>query len=335
MNKRPTLSDVAKLADVSKATAARVVNKTSDKVRPETRDRVLMAVQKLGYEPDEVARSLRSKRTYTIAVSIPDITQPFWPLVVRGIQDTAEAAGYRIVLMNSDWDTAREELQVRQMRHKRFDGLIISPTTTQNTDLLKLSVPVVLLASGESFPDFDTVGSDSVQAARLAMEHLIELNHRRIGLLTGPTRRRKAHTHRDTYIRELKSFHIPFDPSLVIETPFSYEGGIAGMEQLLALGNRPTAVFAANDMIALGALCAAERAGLRVPEQMSIIGMDDIFAASTTCPPLTTVAKPRYDMGVTAARFLFERIADTPIADARHPLIPCKLVLRSTTHQPA
>ena len=333
MKKRPTLLDVANLAGVSKATAARVINGAHDLVREETRNRVLVAVQKLGYERNAIAGSLRSERTYIIAVSIPNITDPFWPVVVGGIQATMEEAGYQVVLMNNDWDAAREKNHLHQMRQKQFDGLIITPTATQNAELLQLNIPVVLLASGESFPDFDTVSSDSVQAARLAMEHLIEFGHQRIGLIAGPSRRRKLHTHRDTYIRELKSFHVPFDPALIVETTFSYEGGLAAMEQLLVLRNPPTAVFAANDVIALGALCAAQKAGLHVPDQMSIIGMDDIFAAAMTCPPLTTIAKPRHDIGATAARFLLERIAGKPIADARHPLIPCTLMLRGTTRR--
>jgi DNA-binding LacI/PurR family transcriptional regulator len=334
MKNRPTLNDVAHLAGVSKSTAARVVNGLHDSVRPETRDRVLTAVRKLGYERNAIAGSLRSERTYMVALSIPDITNPFWPEVVRGVQDTLVGAGYRVVLMNNDRNASLEEQHIRQMYQKLFDGFIMVPTSTQNAGLMPLGVPVVLLASGESFPDFDTVDSDSVQAGRLAIEHLLELGHRRIGLIRGVSRRRNLHLYRDTYIRVLKSQHVPIDPSLIIETTFSHGGGFEAMNQLLALPRPPTAVFAVNDVMALGALHAAQQAGARVPEEISIVGMDDIFAASTASPALTTIAKPRYHIGTTAARFLLERIQQQPIQDARHPQIPCTLVLRNSTRPP-
>lgn len=329
--KRPTLRDVAKLAGVSKATAARVVNGNYDLVREPTRDKVLKAVHKLNYERNAVAGSLRSERTFTIALSIPDITNPFWPEVARGVQDAVEQARYTVVLMNNDWDTTREQNHLRRMQQKQFDGLIINPTGTLNADLHNLSIPVVLLASGESYTDFDTVSSDSAQAGRLAMEHLMELGHRRIGLIAGPLRRKKTNTHRDTYIAVHQEHGLMVDPTLIIETTFTQEGGYAAMEQLLSLPHPPTAVFAVNDIIALGALRAAQTAGKRVPEELSVIGMDDIFAAATTYPPLTTIAKPKYEIGATAARYLLERIQGADIPTTRHALLPCSLVYRHST----
>ncbi len=331
MKKRPTLRDVAQVAGVSKATAARVVNGDHDLVREQTRDRVLEAVEQLGYERHAVAGSLRSEHTYMIALSIPDITNPFWPEVARGVQDAVEQAGYTVVLMNNDWNAGREEQHLKRMRQKQFDGLIINPTGTLNSDLLGLNFPVVVLASGEAFPDFDTVSSDSAQASRLAIGHLIALRHRRIGVIAGPPRRRKSHTHLDTYVRLCLENGIAVDPALMIQTSFSQEGGFEAMQQFLALDSPPTAIFAVNDIIALGALRAAQMAGLRVPEQMSIIGMDDIFAAATTFPPLTTVAKPKYDIGTTAAGFLLDRIAGTAPETTRHPLLACRLELRAST----
>jgi LacI family transcriptional regulator len=331
MSKRPTLRDVAKRAGVSKATAARVVNGTHDLVREETRERVMQAVQQLGYERHAVAGSLRSERTFMIALSIPDITNPFWPEVARGVQDAVEQAGYTVVLMNNDWNATREMAHLRRMHQKQFDGLIINPTATVSTDLMALQIPVVLLASGESYPEFDTVSSDSAQAGYLAMEHLIQLGHRRIGLIAGPLRRRKSHTHRDTYWKVCREHDLDVDPSLIVETSFTQEGGYTATQYLLELAQPPTAVFAVNDIIALGALRAAQSAGLHIPEQMSIIGMDDIFAAATSNPPLTTIAKPKYEIGATAARFLLERIEGTAPETTRHPLLPCSLELRGST----
>lgn len=331
MKKRPTLQDVARIANVSRATAARVVNGDTDIVRPQTRDRVLDVVRNLGYERNAIAGSLRSERTYMIALSIPDITNPFWPEVARGVQDTLEQAGYTVVLMNNDWSADREHDHLRRMRRKQFDGLIINPTGTVNDDLLELHIPVVLLASGEAYPDFDTVSSDSAQTGTLAMEHLISRGHRRIGLLSGPSRRRKSFTHQDTYLKACSAHGLTVDYDLIVTTPFTQAGGFAGMQTLLSLPEPPTAVFAVNDIIALGALQAAHDAGLDVPEQISIIGMDDIFAAATTYPPLTTIAKPKYEIGATAARFLLERISDRAPDVARHHLLPSVLVERQST----
>jgi LacI family transcriptional regulator len=331
MNKRPTLRDVARLAGVSKATAARVVNGDHDIVRDETRDRVMEAVQQLGYERNAVAGSLRSERTYMVALSIPDITNPFWPEVARGVQDTIEQAGYTVVLMNNDWNAAREHEHLKRMQQKQFDGLIINPTGIVSADLNNLDIPVILLASGESYPDFDTVSSDSVQAGCLAMEHLIQLGHQRIALIAGPLRRRKSYTHRDTYLKMLRDHDLPVEPSLIIQTTFTQEGGYSAMQELLSLTRPPTAVFAVNDIIALGALRAAQTHGRRVPEEVSIIGMDDIFASAMSYPPLTTIVKPKYDIGATAARFLLERIEDTGADEKRHTLLPCTLELRSST----
>lgn len=333
--KGPTLREVAQLAGVSKATAARVVSGSSEPIRPETRERVIAAVRQLGYERHAVAGSLRSARTTMIALSIPDITNPFWPEVARGVQDTLEKSGYTVVMMNNDWNVEREQNHLRRMGQKQFDGLIINPTGTLNEDLHALTVPVVVLASGEAYPDFDTVSSDSAQAGRLAMEHLISLGHRRIGLIAGPNRRRKSHTHRDTYIRIHEEHRLPVDPDLIVQSEFSEEGGYLAMQELLALPEPPTAVFAVNDIIALGALQAAQVAGLPVPDAISIIGMDDIFAAATTYPPLTTIAKPKYEIGALAASFLLERIDGRVITTPRHPLLPCTLELRGSTAPPA
>jgi LacI family transcriptional regulator len=334
MKKRPTLREVAQLAGVSKATAARVVSGSSEPIREETRKRVHEAVNYLGYERHAVAGSLRSARTFMIALSIPDITNPFWPEVARGIQDKLEESGYTVVMLNNDWNVEREQTHLRRMGQKQFDGLIINPTGTLNDDLLKLRLPVVVLAPGDAFPDFDSVASDSTTAGRTAMEHLLELGHRRIGLIAGQPHRRRSHTHRNTYLQVHEEHGLPVDSQLMIETDFSQESGYQAMKQILGLPQPPTAVFAVNDILALGALQAAQEAQLTVPQKMSIIGMDDIFAAATTYPPLTTIAKPKYEIGLQAAQFLLERMSGTPILEPRHQLLPCTLVYRSSTAAP-
>ena len=333
MNRRPTIIDVARAAGVSKSTVARVVSGEPAPVREATRRRVLEAVEQLGYAPNAIAGSLRSDRTYMLALSIPDITNPFWPEVARGVQDAIEAEGYAVVLLNNDWNAAREHKHLQMMRRNQFDGLIINPTGTVNDDLTALHIPVVVLGS-EGYPDFDTVGSDTLQAGRLALDHLLALGHRRIAFIAGPPRRPKTRTQSDNYRHILGEHGLPFDPDLLVQAEFTQEGGFGAMGRLIALPHPPTAVFAANDIIALGALRAAQQAGLRVPEQLSIIGVDDIYAAATTFPPLTTIAKPKYDIGATAARYLLERIAEQADGPARHQRLPCQLIARGSTARP-
>jgi DNA-binding LacI/PurR family transcriptional regulator len=294
----------------------------------------MVAIEQLGYERNAIAGSLRSNRTFMVALSIPDITNPFWPEVARGVQDTVEEQGYMVVLMNNDWNSSREHNHLQLMRNNQFDGLIINPTGIANRDLSRLHIPVVVLASGDTYPDFDTVSSDSRQAGRLAVEHLLSLRHRRIGLILGPVRRPRSHTHYDNYENVLRQHGVEVDHKLVIQTTFTEEGGYTAMQHLLRLEQPPTAVFAVNDIIALGALRAAQDANVRVPEQMSIIGMDDIYAAATTSPPLTTVAKPKYEIGNTAARFLLEHLTEAAPHEERHWLLPCHLVRRGSTAPP-
>ncbi len=336
MARRPTIIDVATLAGVSKTTVARVVNGELDLVKDDTRERVLKAIQELGYERNAIASSLRSDRTFIIALSIPDITNPFWPEIARGVQDAVESAGYTVVFLNNEWNAVREHKHLQMMRRNQFDGLIINPTGISNADLIALHLPVVVLGSGDTYPDFDAVGSDSRQAAHLALEHLIALGHTRIGLIAGLSRRRKSHTRYDSYIEIHQKWHLPLDERLIVESAFTREGGFAAMQQLLRLENPPTAVCAANDLIALGALVAAQQIGIRVPQDISIIGMDNITAVETTSPPLTTIAKPKYDIGTVAARFLLQRIDGEVTAKdkSRHELLPCYLVERSSTAAP-
>lgn len=336
MARRPTIIDVAQLAGVSKTTVARVISGEDHLVREETRQRVLGAVEKLGYAPNAVAGSLRSDRTYMIALSIPDITNPFWPEVARGVQDTLEKDGYTVVFLNSDWDSARQQKHVEMMRRNQFDGLIINPIGITDSTLIDLHLPVVILGTGyaATYPDFDAVSSDSRQGSRMAVEHLIALGHTRIGLIASPVNRPKAQPHRENYLTVHREHQLAIDEDLIIASDFTQEGGFIAMQQLLQLSPLPTAVFALNDLMALGAMRAAQQHGLSVPEDISIIGMDDIYAAATMNPPLTTIAKPKYEIGAAAAHFLLDRLNGRTPVQQRHQLLPCRLIVRGSTALP-
>ena len=335
MVRRPTIIDVARLANVSKSTVARVVNGELDRVREETRHRVLDAIEQLGYERNVIAGSLRSDKTLMVALCIPDITNPFWPEVVRSAQDTIEEEGYAVVTVNSDWRAVREADYLRMVRRNRFDGLIINPTSVTNDVLESLGIPVVILGSGYGFPTCDSVGSDTEGGVQHALDHLFDLGHRRIGLIAGISARGNLHhSRRQSFITFHARKHILLDESLIVESEFSDQGGYDALQQLLSLEQPPTAIFAANDLLAIGALKAAQARGCRVPDHISIVGMDDIYAAATTSPALTTVTKPKTENGTQAARFLLERMAGKGPQTPRHVKIPCQLTVRESTGPP-
>ena len=331
MVKRPTIIDVAKLAGVSKATAARVLNGQAEIVRDVTQQRVNEAAQKLGYERNAVAGSLRTDRTHIITLSIPDISNPFWSEVVRGVQDTIEENGYTTVTVNTDWKPEREQKYLQMVRRNRFDGLIINPSQATVTDLEQLRVPVVILGSGDNYSSLDSVGSDTETGAQNGMKHLLDLGHRRIGLIAGISLRNRKHSRYDTYVAFHAKHSLPLDPELVIECAFSDEAGFEAMQQLLSLDNPPTAVFAANDILAIGALKAAQAMNYRVPEDVSIMGMDDIYPAAMTSPSLTTIMKPKYEIGQQAAQFLLDRMSNKKHIPTRHIKLPCQLIARGST----
>ncbi len=332
--RQPTIKDVARLAGVSKTTVGRVVNGEYQRVAEGTRERVLAAIAMLGYERNIVASSLRTDQTLMVALSIPDITNPFWPEVARGVQDTCEAHGYTVALLNSDWDARREIAHLQTVRRNRFDGLLINPIHIANAELRALKTPTVLLGSGETFPDFDSVGGDSAGAVTLALEHLIALGHTRIGLIAGISQRNRPDTRYQGYVDMLLRHGLPFDQTLVVRCSYSQAEGAAAMRQLLDLAHPPTAVLAGNDILAIGALIAAREAGLIVPDDLSIIGIDDIQAASTVSPPLTTVAKPKYEIGVQAANLLLKRIRGERLDAPCHLLLQGQLQVRETTCPP-
>ena len=334
MKRQPTIIDVAKKAGVSKTTVSRVITGDGANVREETVLRVQEAVEELGYTHNAVASSLRTARTNIIMISLPDITNPFWPAVARGVQDRMEKDGYAVVFANSDWDAQREKMFLEMARRNRFDAILINPVRVSNDELKATHIPTVLIGSHGGFPDFDIVGSNTYDATQLALTHLYELGHRRIGLIRGERQSRPGHSRLRSYTDFLQEKQIPLDNSLVVRVPFDENGGRQALQQLLSLSQPPTAVLAANDILAIGALQAAHEAGVSVPEQLSIIGIDDIFAASATTPPLTTIAKPQYEIGKQAAEFLLDHLDERPFTTPRRHLFNCTLQQRGSTAPP-
>lgn len=330
-----TIRDVAKRAGVGVATVSRVLN-NSGYAKPETRERVLQAAAELGFVPSQLARGLVRRLSATVGLVIPDITNPFFPAITRGVEDAASEAGYTVFLCNTDNDPTLESLDVQKLRERRVDGIIFVGTSERRElveRLLADQIPVVVTDRQLEHADVDTVLVDNHAGALAACRHLIGLGHRRIAHAAGHRSTRTGQDRCSGYQEALREAGVPFDESLVSWGDFTYESGYHAAQVLLGRTPRPTAIFAANDLIAFGAMRAAEDAGIRVPEELSVVGFDDIQMASVVRPGLTTVRQPAYEMGRTAMRMLLERINGRVEGAARRHLFEAELIVRSTTRR--
>ncbi|HEX6988297.1 MAG TPA: LacI family DNA-binding transcriptional regulator [Bacillota bacterium] len=307
----PTIHDVARRSGVSVATVSRVLNGRPGVAAP-TRDRVLAAMHSLGYRPNSVARSLVSAQTRTLGLLIPDITSPFLPDLVRGAEDTARVRGYTVVLVNTDQDPARERTALATLVEKRVDGVVFVSADVGNEALEALSAlgrPVILAATRAPGDRLPAVLIDNVQAAHDAAIHLIEHGHRRIGLISGPLSDRIAGKPRfEGYARALAEAGIPFDPSLIEQGDYRFASGYEAARRLLDLDPPPTAVFAASDEMAVGAVNAALDRGLAVPGDLAVMGFDGVPIADMIRPRLSTVVQPIHAMGARATERLLDRL---------------------------
>ncbi|MEN8171498.1 MAG: LacI family DNA-binding transcriptional regulator [Chloroflexota bacterium] len=335
MKRRPTIIDVAREAGVSKSTVSRVIADDGLGVNQETKERVLQAVENLGYVRNAVASSMRTDRTNLIMLAIPDITNPYWPEVARGVQDVMDAEGYAVVFANSDWDEERETEYLKMARRNRLDGILINTVRVSSDRLKATGIPTVVLGTREEYSDFDRVGADSYVGTKFAVQHLVDMGHRRIGVILGQLDTKSKDSRKRGYVDVLVNAGISVDESLITIVPFTRAGGETGFKSLLELTPPPSAIFCANDTIAIGALQTALAAGLDVPGDISIIGLDDIDAAMTTHPPLTTITKPKYDIGRQAANFLLEQIHGDAPAMPRKLQLAGELCVRGTTAPPS
>jgi len=328
-----TIRDVAKLAGVAPITVSRVVNNLPG-VSPDTRDRVHKAIAELNYVPNAMAKSLRSQQSRTIALVLTDITNPFWTTVARGVEDTTARRGYNVIFCNTDEDLEKEAKYINILLQRRVDGLIIAPSSNDEQCLLSLkhhNVPCVLIDRRVNGFKADVVRSDSREGARLLTQHLINLGHRRIALLAGPL---EVFTSRERLAGFLETMHknnIPVDDDLVKEGMFEEDGGFQFAREILDCLPRPTAIFAANLSIAIGALRALREAGVRVPEDIGLVCFDDLPQASLIYPFLTVWAQRPYAMGVAAAELLLDRMTSkTRRHKVREIIIDADLIIRKS-----
>lgn len=332
---RPTQHDVARLAGVSRAAVSHVLNNnTAIAIPVETRQRIFEAMETLGYVPDRSAQSLRTRKTYTIASIIPDITNPFYPAFQRGIQDVARRHGYDLILYNTDNDDQQELKCLRSVQQGRVDGVIAVLFGQTGDELRRLveSGVSVLCITGPHPTDLpiDSVYVDNAAAARTAVTYLIERGHRRIGMISGLEAAPPQQWRIQGYREALISHGITPDDHLICNGDFTDQGGYLGMQALLQFDPRPTAVFAANDLMAIGALRAIREYGLRVPDDIAIVGFDNIPIADLVIPRLTTIAQFQERMGQRAAELLFERIEGKAPPVARFEELPFELIIRES-----
>jgi LacI family transcriptional regulator len=324
-----TIVDVARRAGVSTATVSRVMSGAAV-ARPATRDRVLAAVRELDYSPSAVARALKRRETRTLGLLVTDIANPFFPLVVRAVEGEAHARGYGVVFGNAADDPERELAYLDLLLERRVDGLIVASaraTRRHAERLARVPVPVVLLNSdAPGTGALPSIATDHRLGGRLGAEHLLGLGHRSIAHVTAPIGHAAAALDRRLGIGDaMRTAGIDPATLLVVDGGGTVEGGAAAVPALLSATPRPTAVIGFNDLTAIGLLRGFRAAGLRVPEDTSVVGFDDIELAAWTDPPLTTVRQPTEELG----RWAVTRIADV-LADAERPGGPSRVILEPT-----
>ncbi|MDR7434139.1 MAG: LacI family DNA-binding transcriptional regulator [Armatimonadota bacterium] len=305
-----TIRDVARQAGVSVKTVSRVINGDGP-VREATRQRVQAVIEALHYRPNAVARSLVTRRTMALGLLIADVINPFFPEVVRGVEDAAKVAGYTVLLGNTDEDPVQEERYLALMQERQVDGLVLSGSRAEEEVLRQAADSgfwMALINRAVHHPRILSILVDNADATAQATSYLIQKGHRRIAYLLGPSRAEAARLRFEGYRRALREHGIPFRPAYVVQEIPRIEGGRKAMRTLLALPSPPTAVVAYNDLMAIGAIEAVQEAGGRVPDDVAVIGFDDILLAAYTIPPLTTVRVPKYEMGYKAAAALIDTI---------------------------
>lgn len=332
----PTIHDVAKRAGVAPITVSRVIN-NSGYFSDETRERVLKAVAELGYVPNLVARSLRSKRTNTLALILTDITNPFFTTLARGVEDAASDAGFTVIFCNTDESEAEEARYLQVLLQKQVDGFLLVPAQSKAgavETIRQHGEPVVVLDRRIPTNNVDIVRCDSEGGAYELTRLLVSLGHRQIAALSGPHGVSTAEDRVAGYRRALQETEIPVDEKMIFFGEFSQQGGYESTHQALSLYPRPTALFAANNFIAIGAMKALQDADLKVPKDISLVGFDDLPPAMISSPFFTVVSQPAYEMGRQATHLLLERLSGKSTENYKEIVFPAQMIVRRSSGDP-
>jgi LacI family transcriptional regulator len=329
-----TIKDVARLAGVSTMTVSRVLNDTGY-VKEDTRIRVRKALEELEYIPNENARGLVNKKTRLLSLLISDITNPFFTTVARGAEDATNRLGYRIMFGNSDEDLRKEKDYVEMVLSSGTEGVLLAPSGDNSLPHLRIlkkhMIPFVLLDREVPQIQSDKMIGDSRMGTRLLVEHLIQYGHRDIACLSGPSHISTARE-RETAFKETLLIHgIPVEPDWIIQTNYKLDGGRDGVIQLLKGARRPTAIFAGNNLVALGVIQELKNHGIHVPNDISVVTFDDFNMTCVHEPFLTTAVQPAYDFGALGIQMLVDRIQGTAPGEWRTVVLPPELRLANST----
>jgi len=330
MKQSATIQDVARLAGVSTATVSRVLSKP-DVVRNHTQEQVMAAVRQLDYQPVAAARALASGRTHTVGCVIPTLDHAIFARSTQAMQTTLAQAGYQLLVASHEYDPGTEFELVRALQHRGVDALVLVGTDHASRLWEALSAwrkPTLLTWSCD--PRLPSLGFDNAGAARMATEHLLGLGHRDIAVISGFSAHNDRARSRIEGVRQaLTRLKLTLPPIRVTEQAFNLEGGRLGLRKLMSSRQPPTAIFCGNDLLAVGALLEAQRLNLKVPEHLSICGIDNLEISEAINPGLTTVSLPTQDLGRIAAQYMLSAISGDVIA--AQSLLPFELVIRGST----
>jgi len=332
MNTRVTTETIAERCGVSPRTVYRALHDKSG-IDKETKKRILKLANELNFRPNAIARSLVLRRTKTLGLLVPDITTSFYAQIIEGVEEAVSRQGYSLILGKTDFLPEREAAYIGIFQEKMVDGMILSSLEPRIINEVALPLqekgkPIVLIDTYLKDAPIDSISVDNIKGAILAVDYLVKLGHQRIGFISDRvvTEERKA-----GYELALKKHRLPLDEKIVIRSKFrEEEAGYTAVKKLLKLKDRPTAVFAARDTVAIGAIRAIKEAGLDVPDDVSVIGFDDINIAAFLSNPLTTIAQPKQEIGHKAAEILLENITQGTRKKTRWILLKPQLIARST-----
>jgi LacI family transcriptional regulator len=334
-----TLRDVAEAAGVHAATASRALNPaTRALVNADTARRVIKVAEQLGYRANPIARGLKTSKSGTVGLVIPDLTNPLFPPIVRGIEEVLEAAGYSALIVNTDNDPTREQTQIELLRSRQVEGLIVATALVEHPLLEQLHDEGVLMVMVNRRPagvDLPSISPDDAAGVALAVRHLAGLGHTRIAHVAGPPNTSTGLNRARAFLATVRDLGLDDDPALVTTADhWSEDSGATGLRRLYDDGAEFTAIFAGNDLIALGCYDVFFERGIRCPENVSVVGFNDMPFLDKLRPPLTTIAIPHQQIGAEAARLMLESIADST-RRARSVMLAPSLVVRGSTAPPS
>ncbi|MHB1022187.1 MAG: LacI family DNA-binding transcriptional regulator [Acidobacteriaceae bacterium] len=328
---------VARLANVSIATVSRTINRVAT-VNPEIAKRVWAVIEELDYFPNTQARALVSGRSRIFGLIVSEITNPFFPELIQGFEDIAVENGYEILVSSTNYDPKRMSLCIRRMLERKVEGVAVMTFGIEEPlldQLAERNIPLVFIDIGPNRPRISTLKVDYQQGIRQGVQHLAALGHRNIAFISGPERLRSAQSRKAAFLESIRECGIKPNPQWIIEGDHTLEGGMRAMEKLLEQKELPTAVMCSNDMTAIGVLHKSYRAGLSVPNDLSIIGFDDIRIAQVTLPPLTTIQMSCYELARAAVGALRAHVEDVGAEAPKHCYpIETRLVVRESTGFP-